>query len=113
MAVPHLARNRAGWNGVVYEAMDERLDRRIAIKCAKTGFRKRCLRKCATREITHPNVCKIFEIHTARTQAGEIDFVSMEYLEGETLADRLKRGPLPKRSSRHRPAALLRAGGSA
>ncbi len=90
-----------GGMGVVYEAMDERLDRRIAIKCAKTGFRKRLPPEVRhAREITHPNVCKIFEIHTARTSAGEIDFVTMEYLEGETLADRLKRGPLPEAEAR-------------
>src|SRR5258708_2632409 len=90
-----------GGMGVVYEAMDERLDRRIAIKCAKTGFRKRLPPEVRhAREITHPNVCKIFEIHTARTASGEIDFVAMEYLEGETLADRLKRGPLPESEAR-------------
>lgn len=90
-----------GGMGVVYEAIDERLDRRIAIKCAKTGFRKRLPPEVRhAREITHPNVCKIFEIHTARTPAGEIDFVTMEYLEGETLADRLKRGPLPETEAR-------------
>ncbi len=90
-----------GGMGVVYEAMDERLERRIAIKCAKTGFRKRLPPEVRhAREITHPNVCKIFEIHTARTPAGEIDFVTMEYLEGETLADRLKRGPLPEAEAR-------------
>jgi len=90
-----------GGMGVVYEAMDERLERRIAIKCAKTGFRKRLPPEVRhAREITHPNVCKIFEIHTARTQAGEIDFVTMEYLEGETLADRLKRGPVPEAEAR-------------
>src|SRR5258708_11754588 len=90
-----------GGMGVVYEAMDERLDRRIAIKCAKTGFRKRLPPEVRhAREITHPNVCKIFEIHTARTAAGEIDFVTMAYLEGETLADRLKRGPVPEAEAR-------------
>jgi serine/threonine protein kinase len=90
-----------GGMGVVYEAMDERLDRRIAIKCAKTGFRKRLPPEVRhAREITHPNVCKIFEIHTAHTPPGEIDFVTMEYLEGETLADRLKRGPVPEAEAR-------------
>ena len=90
-----------GGMGVVYEAMDERLDRRIAIKCAKTGFRKRLPPEVRhAREITHPNVCKIFEIHTARTPAGEIDFVTMEYLEGETLGDRLTRGPMPEAEAR-------------
>src|SRR4030095_4390294 len=46
-------------------------------------------------EISHPNICKIFEIHTASTDQGEVDFITMEFLEGETLDQRLRRGPLP------------------
>ncbi len=84
-----------GGMGVVYEAMDEKLQRRIAIKSAKTGFRKRLPPEARNAtEISHPNVCKIFEIHTAATQRGEVDFLTMEFLEGETLADRLRRGLL-------------------
>src|ERR1700693_3100010 len=87
--------------GVVYEAMDERLERRIAIKCAKAGFRKRLPPEVRhAREIGHPNVCKLFDIHQATTKVGEIDFVTMEYLKGETLSDRLKRGPLPESEAR-------------
>ncbi|HEX9508220.1 MAG TPA: serine/threonine-protein kinase, partial [Myxococcales bacterium] len=86
-----------GGMGVVYEAWDEKLERRIAVKCAKAGFRKRLPPEVRNaREITHPNVCKIFEIHTATTEQGEIDFLAMEFLDGETLAERLHRGPLPK-----------------
>ena len=67
---------KAAWESSI-EAMDERLDRRIAIKCAKTGFRKRLPPEVRNaREISHPNVCKIFEIHTASTRQGEIDFLS-------------------------------------
>ncbi len=90
-----------GGMGIVYEAVDEKLDRRIALKCAKTGFRKRLppeVRNAS--EITHPNVCKIFEIHTASTRHGEIDFLTMEFLDGETLAERLHRGPLSKEEAR-------------
>ncbi|MEP7362896.1 MAG: protein kinase [Acidobacteriota bacterium] len=86
-----------GGMGIVYEAFDERLERRIALKCAMAGFRKRLppeVRNAS--EISHPNVCKIFEIHTASTRQGEIDFLTMEFLDGETLAQRLKRGPLPR-----------------
>src|SRR5258708_10858848 len=86
-----------GGMGIVYEAWDEKLDRRIAIKCAKTGFRKRLppeVRHASA--ISHPNVCRIFEIHTAHTESGDVDFVTMEYLEGETLAARIKRGPVPQ-----------------
>lgn len=90
-----------GGMGIVYEAVDEKLDRRIAIKCARTGFGKRLppeVRNAS--EISHPNVCKIFEIHTAETRHGEIDFITMEFLEGETLADRLRRGRLAEREAR-------------
>ncbi|HUJ50242.1 MAG TPA: serine/threonine-protein kinase, partial [Bryobacteraceae bacterium] len=90
-----------GGMGIVYEATDERLDRRIALKCAKTGFGKRLppeVRNATA--ISHPNVCKIFEIHTASTSQGEIDFLTMEFLEGETLADRLQRGPVPAAEAR-------------
>jgi serine/threonine protein kinase len=90
-----------GGMGVVYEAQDEKLDRRIAIKCAKTGFCKRLPPEVRNaRDITHPNVCKIFEIHTAPTPRGEIDFLAMELLEGETLAGRLRRGRLPTAQAR-------------
>jgi tetratricopeptide (TPR) repeat protein/TolB-like protein len=90
-----------GGMGIVYEAVDERLDRRIAIKCAKTGFRKRLPPEVRhASEIAHPNVCRIFEIHTVSTEHGEIDFLTMEFLEGETLAERLRRGPLPENEAR-------------
>jgi serine/threonine protein kinase len=86
-----------GGMGIVYEAEDERLGRRIALKCAKSGFHKRLPPEVRhASEISHPNVCKIFEIHTASTTSGEIDFLTMEFLDGETLAARLARGPLPE-----------------
>ena len=90
-----------GGMGIVYEAVDEKLERRIALKCAKIGFRKRLppeVRNAS--EISHPNVCKIFEIHTASTQQGEIDFLTMEFLDGATLAERLSGGPLPPEEAR-------------
>jgi eukaryotic-like serine/threonine-protein kinase len=90
-----------GGMGVVYEAMDERLERRVAIKCAKAGFRKRLPPEVRhASEISHPNVCKIFEIYTAATDHGEIEFFTMEFLDGETLADRIRRGPVPEAESR-------------
>jgi tetratricopeptide (TPR) repeat protein len=82
-----------GGMGIVYEARDEKLERRIAIKCAKTGFGKRLPPEVRhASEISHPNVCKIFEIHTVPTAHGEIDFITMEFLDGETLSERLHRG---------------------
>jgi serine/threonine protein kinase len=99
-----------GGMGIVYEAVDEKLQRRIALKCAKTGFRKRLPPEVRNAtEISHPNVCKIFEIHTASTRQGEIDFITMEFLDGETLADRLTRGSLPEKEA-HAIALQLCAG---
>ena len=90
-----------GGMGIVYEAQDERLGRRIALKCAKSGFHKRLPPEVRhASEISHPNVCKIFEIHTASTARGEVDFLTMEFLDGETLAARLSRGRLPKAEAR-------------
>jgi serine/threonine protein kinase/tetratricopeptide (TPR) repeat protein len=90
-----------GGMGIVYEAVDERLERRIAIKCAKPGFRKRLPPEVRhATEVSHPNVCKIYEIHTASTNRGEIDFITMEFLEGETLTERLRRGRLPEAQAR-------------
>jgi tetratricopeptide (TPR) repeat protein len=83
--------------GTVYEAVDEKLDRRVAIKCAKAGFRKQLPPEVRhAREIGHPNVCKIFEIHTAAVDGGELDFITMEFLEGGTLSERLRQGRLPE-----------------
>jgi eukaryotic-like serine/threonine-protein kinase len=90
-----------GGMGIVYEAEDERLGRRIALKCAKNGFRKRLSPEVRhASDISHPNVCKTFEIHTASTDAGEIDFLTMEFLEGETLAARLSEGPILQKEAR-------------
>src|SRR5205809_4152266 len=90
-----------GGMGIVYEAVDEKLGRRIAIKCAKPGFRRWLPREVRhASEIGHPSVCRIFEIHTVPTERGEIDFLTMEFLEGETLAERLQRGPIPQNEAR-------------
>ena len=90
-----------GGMAIVYEAMDEKLDRRVALKCAKFGFQQRLPPEVRhATEISHPNVCKIFEIHTASTKHGEIDFITMEFLEGETLAERLRRDPLSQQEAR-------------
>jgi tetratricopeptide (TPR) repeat protein len=84
-----------GGMGIVYEAFDEKLKRRIAIKCAKPGFHRRLPPEVRNaQEISHPNVCKIFEIHTTSAGGVEFDYVTMEFLEGETLAARFRRGKM-------------------
>jgi tetratricopeptide (TPR) repeat protein len=90
-----------GGMGIVYEAVDEKLRKRIALKCAKNGFQQRLSPEVRhASEISHPNVCRIFEIHTSSSSRGEIDFFTMEFLDGETLTARLKRGRLPENEAR-------------
>jgi len=84
-----------GGMGVVYEARDEKLGRRIALKCAKAGFGNELPPEVRhATEVSHPNVCKIYEIHTTRVKQQLVDFITMEYLEGETLSSRLRGGKM-------------------
>ena len=90
-----------GGMGIVWEAIDNKLGGRVALKCPKPGFGEQLPPEVwNARQVSHPNVCKIFEIHTAAAACGDIDFISMEFLEGETLRDRLAAGPLPGRAAR-------------
>src|SRR5687767_1803669 len=88
----------AGGMGEVYRARDTRLDRTVAIKvlpaqpAADPELRQRFEREArAISSLSHPHICALFDVGH---QDG-IDFLVMEYLEGETLAARLARGPLP------------------
>ena len=88
----------AGGMGVVYRARDTRLDRIVAIKVLPDHFANRSdLRERFEREartiasLNHPHICVL---HDIGRQDGT-DYLVLEYLEGETLAERLKRGPLP------------------
>lgn len=85
-----------GGMGLVYEAIDERLDRRVALKCAKTGPHMSLPPEARTaREVSHFNVCKVYDLHREQGLHGELTFLSMEYIEGETLSERVKtKGPM-------------------
>ena len=88
----------AGGMGEVYRARDTRLDRTVAIKIlpshlsndpeAKQRFDREAR---AISSLNHPNICTL---HDVGHQDGT-DYLVMEYLEGQTLADRLTKGPLP------------------
>jgi serine/threonine protein kinase/tetratricopeptide (TPR) repeat protein len=88
----------AGGMGEVYRARDTRLDRTVAIKILPTRLadvpdaRQRFQREAkAISSLQHPNICTLYDIGSENG----IDFLVMEYLEGETLQDRLLRGLLP------------------
>jgi serine/threonine protein kinase/Tol biopolymer transport system component len=88
----------AGGMGEVYRARDTRLDRIVAIKVLPAHLadeperRERFEREARTiASLNHPHICTLYDIGR---QDG-IDFLVMEYLEGETLAQRLLKGPLP------------------
>src|SRR5580704_5697209 len=89
-----------GGMGVVYEAYDEKLDRRIALKCARLGHDRRlCPEVRLATEVSHPNICKIYEIHTTESPDGPLEFFTMELLEGPTLSRRIEEGPLPPKEA--------------
>src|SRR6478736_556432 len=85
--------------GEVYRARDTRLDRTVAVKVLPSQFaadpqlRERFDREArAISSLQHPHICALFDVGH---QDG-VDFLVLEYLEGETLADRLGRtGALP------------------
>jgi serine/threonine protein kinase/tetratricopeptide (TPR) repeat protein len=75
-----------GGMGVVYEAIDRKRNLRIAIKSAKPGFQRLLSPELeGALKVRHPNICLVNQIHTTKTDTGEVDFLSMEFLEGETL----------------------------
>lgn len=90
-----------GGMGIVYSALDERLDRSLAIKVI--GGRgnddaavKRFWREArAAAAVNHPHICQIYEVGEHEGQL----FIAMEHLQGESLGDRLERGSLPTREA--------------
>jgi eukaryotic-like serine/threonine-protein kinase len=87
----------AGGMGEVYRARDTRLDRTVAIKvlpaplAGNADLRQRFEREAKTISgLSHPHICTLFDVG----HEDGIAFLVMEHLEGETLADRLARGPL-------------------
>jgi eukaryotic-like serine/threonine-protein kinase len=87
----------AGGMGEVYRAKDTRLDRTVAIKILSSHFsadpdrKKRFEREARTiSSLSHANICALYDIG----QYDGTDYLVMEYLEGESLADRLLKGPI-------------------
>ena len=92
----------AGGMGEVHRARDTRLDREVAIKVLSRdladdpGGRDRFEREArAVSRLTHPHICTLHDIGSAEINGRDVRFLVMELLDGETLADRLRRGALP------------------
>jgi dipeptidyl aminopeptidase/acylaminoacyl peptidase len=88
----------AGGMGEVYRARDTRLDRDVAVKVlpahlsASEEGRQRFEREARTiSQLSHPHICALYDVG----REGETEYLVMELLEGETLADRLAKGELP------------------
>jgi serine/threonine protein kinase/Tol biopolymer transport system component len=88
----------AGGMGEVYRARDTRLERIVAVKILpdhlsdRAELRERFEREARTvASLNHPHICTLYDIG----QQDGTNYLVMEYLEGETLAERLKKGPLP------------------
>ncbi len=88
----------AGGMGEVYKARDTRLERDVAIKVlpahlsASEEMRQRFEREAkAISQLSHAHICALYDVN----REGETEYLVMEYLEGETLLDRLAKGALP------------------
>src|SRR5438477_2268610 len=78
----------AGGMGEVWRGRDTRLDRSVAIKIVPPEFAQRFEREAKMiSQLSHPNICTLYDV-------GE-NYLVMELLDGESLADRLAKGPLP------------------
>jgi serine/threonine protein kinase len=94
-----LERLGGGGMGIVYRAQDTRLDRTVALKflpmewCQEPLLRERFSREArAASNLDHPHICTVFDI--GETPEGQL-FIAMAYCPGETLKERILRGPMP------------------
>src|SRR4051812_15274055 len=82
-----------GGMGEVFRAHDSRLGRTVAIKVSAERFTERFEREArAVAALNHPNICTLYDIGTSPTNSG---YLVMEFVAGQTLAERLKHGPIP------------------
>ena len=88
----------AGGMGEVYKARDTRLERTVAVKVLPSHMssspevRQRFEREAKTiSQLSHPHICALYDVG----REGETEYLVMELLEGETLSERLAKGPLP------------------
>ena len=102
--------------GEVYRARDTRLQRTVALKilpaalASGAGARERFEREAkAISALSHPHICALYDVG----RHDGLDYLVLEFLEGETLADRLARGPLPVEQTLRFGAQIASALGAA
>ena len=108
----------SGGMGDVYRARDTRLNRIVAVKVLprhlleRSDLRQRFEREArAIASLDHPHICALYDIGRDDTT----DFLVMQYLDGETLSQRLRKGPLPTAGGvalRHRDCGSVGASAS-
>ena len=88
----------AGGMGEVYRARDTRLERTVAVKvlpdhlCVNSASKQRFVSEARSiSSLNHPHICALYDVGTQ----DEFDFLVMEYLEGQTLSERLQKGAMP------------------
>jgi serine/threonine protein kinase len=98
--------------GEVYQAVDTRVARTVAVKvlppdaAAQSDRRQRFEREAkAVARLNHPHICTLYDVG----RDGEVEYLVMEFLDGETLAARLSRGPLPLDEALKHATALAQA----
>jgi serine/threonine protein kinase len=86
---------RKGGMGEVYRARDTRLDRTVAVKTlsgelsVQPQFRERSVREAkAISALNHPHICTLYDVG----QQDDVSYLVMEYIAGESLSERLKKG---------------------
>jgi serine/threonine protein kinase len=100
-----------GGMGVVYKAEDQRLERVVALKVIRefnsdSSQRRRFWQEArVAAQVAHPNACRIYDIAEERDRL----VLVMEFIEGEQLARRIERGPLPAQESAQIVLAILSA----
>ena len=115
LGIPHVIAGRfriiryiaEGGMGTVYEAEDLQLHDRVALKTIRPDIAsnpqaverfKQEIR--LGKRVTHPNVCRIHDLGTDRSENGtEFLFLTMQFLSGESLSSRIRRGPVPQREA--------------
>jgi eukaryotic-like serine/threonine-protein kinase len=100
-----------GAMGVVFRAHDERLDRIVALKAvhglqSNPALRQRSWQEArAAARVSHPNACRLYDI----LEINDCLFLVMELIEGESLAARVQRGPLPVQEAAQIMLSMLSA----